>query len=93
MQEDIPDTQSGDPVEGQGSGEEIARDKDCSLGIEFPFDNELFGKPGKLRAHLTLAQKRRHTQEWTRPDGSTATAQLKTELTRELGELNERLGE
>ena len=35
------------------AGEEIARDKDRSLGIEFPFDKELFGKPGKPRAHLT----------------------------------------
>ena len=43
MKEDIPDTQGGDPIEGQGSGEEIARDKDCLLGIKFPFDEELFG--------------------------------------------------
>ena len=89
MQKDIGNMQGGDPIEGQGSGEEIARDKDCSLGIEFPFDEELFGKPGKLRAHLTRAKKRRHSWQWPRQDGSTATAQLKTELTRELGDLNE----
>ena len=93
MQEDIPDTQGGDPIEGQGSGEEISVDKDCPLGIEFPFDEELFEKPRKLRAHLTRAEKRRHNQQWTRSDGSTATAQLKTELTGKLGDLNERLRE
>ena len=64
MQEDIPDAQGGDPIEGQASGEEITRDKDGLLGIEFPFDEELFGKPGKLRAHLTRAEKRRHNQQW-----------------------------
>ena len=53
MQEDVPDAQGGDPNEGQGSGEEITRNKDCLLGIEFPFDKELFGNPRKLRAHLT----------------------------------------
>ena len=79
MQEDIPDTQGEDPIEGQGSGKEISVNKDCLLGIEFPFDEELFGKPRKLRAHLTRAEKRRHNQQWTRLDGSTATAQLKKE--------------
>ena len=88
MQEDIPGTQGGDPIEGQGSEEEIARERDCSLGIEPPFHEELLGKPGKPRAHSTRAEKRRHNQQWTRPDGSTATAQLNTELTRELGDLN-----
>ena len=53
IQEDIPDTKGGNLIEGQGSGEEIARDKDCSLGIEFPFDEELLGNQGKMRAHLT----------------------------------------
>ena len=53
MQEDNPDTRGGDPTEGQGSREEIAVDKDCLLGIEFLFDEELFEKPRKLRAHLT----------------------------------------
>ena len=89
MQEDIPNTQGGDSIEGQGSREEIARDKDCSLGIEFPFDQELFGKPGKPRAHLTRAEIRKNNQQWTRLEGSTATVQLKRELTRELGDLNE----
>ena len=55
MQEDIPDTQGGYPTEGQGSGEEIAVHEDCPLKIEFPFDEELFEKPRKLRAHLTGA--------------------------------------
>ena len=58
MQEGIPDTQGGDPIEGQGSGKEISVDKDCSLGIEFSFAEELFGNPEKLRAHLTRAEKR-----------------------------------
>ena len=71
---------------------EKPEDKDWSLGIEFPFDEELFEKPGKPRAHLTRTEKRRHNQQWTRLDGSTVTAQLKIELTRELGDLNERLG-
>ena len=53
MQEDIPDTQVGDAIEGQGSGEEISVDNDCPLRIELLFDKELFGKPGKPRAHLT----------------------------------------
>ena len=69
MQEGIPDTQVGESTEGQRSGEEISVDKDCPLEIEFPFDGELFGKPGKLRVlrvHLTRAEKRRHNQEWTR---------------------------
>ena len=79
MQEDNPDTQGGDPIEGQGLGEEIAVDKDCLLGIEFPFDEELVEKPRKLRAHLTRAEKRRHNQQWTRPGGSTTTTQLKKE--------------
>ena len=57
------------------------------------FDEELFGKSGKPRTHLTWAEKRRQNQQWTRPDSSTATAQLKTELTRELGDLNEQLEE
>ena len=59
MQEDIPDTQGGHPIEGQGSEEEITVDKDCPLGIEVPFDKELFKKTRKLRAHLTRAEKRR----------------------------------
>ena len=37
MQEDVPDTQVGASIEGQGSGEGISVDKDCQLGIEFPF--------------------------------------------------------
>ena len=57
MQEDIPDTQVGDPIEGQRSEEEISVDKECPLRIEFPFDEELFEKPEKLRAHLTRAEK------------------------------------
>ena len=49
MQEVIPGTLVGDSIEGQGSEEEISVDKDCPLGIEFPVDEELFGKPGKPR--------------------------------------------
>ena len=79
MQEDIPDMQGGDLIEGQESGEEISVDNDCPLGIKFLFDKELLEKAGKLRAHLTQAEKKRHNQQWTRPDGSTATAQLKKE--------------
>ena len=33
MQEDIPDTQVGDLIEGQGSGEKISVDKDFPLGV------------------------------------------------------------
>ena len=76
MQEDIPDTQGDDSIEGQESGEEIAVNKDCPLGIEFPFD-ELFEKPRKLRAHLTQAEKRRQNQQWTRPGSSTTNTRLK----------------
>ena len=54
-------------------------DKDCPLGIEFPFDEELFERPGKLRAHLTRAEKRKHNQQWTRLGGSTTTIHLKKE--------------
>ena len=54
MQEDIPDTQSGDPSEGQGLGEQIAVDEDCPLGIEFLFDEELFEKPGSCYQWHTL---------------------------------------
>ena len=79
MQEHIPDTQAGDPIECQRSGKEIAVDKDCPLGIEFPFDEELFEKPRKLRAHLNRAEKRRHNQQWTRPGGCTTTTQFKKE--------------
>ena len=78
MQEDVPDTQGRDPIEGQGSGEEIAVDTDCSVGIEFLF-NELFEKPKKLRAHLTRAERRRHNQQCTRPGDGTTTIQLKKE--------------
>ena len=60
MQEVIPDTQVGESVEDQGSGEEISVDKDCPLRIEFPFDGELFGKPGELKVRLTRPEKRRH---------------------------------
>ena len=73
MQEEIPDTQVGDSIEGQRSGEEISVDKDCPLGIEFRVDEELFGKPGKPRARLAQAKKRRHNQQWTGPDDSIAT--------------------
>ena len=71
MQEDIPDTQDGDSIEGQVSGEEISVDKDCLLGIEFLVDGELFGRPGMARAHLTRAERTRHNQQWTRTDGTT----------------------
>ena len=54
MREGIPDRQVGELIEGQGSGEEIPVDKDCLLGIEFPFDEKLFEKPS---AHLTQAHK------------------------------------
>ena len=84
MQEDIADTQVGDPIEGQESGEEISVDKDCPLGIEFPFHEELFGNPGKLRAHVTRAEKRRHNQQWTRLDGGTTTIHLKKEQEEDL---------
>ena len=84
MQEDIPDTQGGDTNEGQKLGEEITVDKDCLLGIKFSFDEELFEKPGKLRGHLTQTEKRRHNQQWTRPNGCTATAQLKKEKQEDL---------
>ena len=53
--------------------------KDCPLGFEFPFDEELFGNPGKLRAYLTRAEKRTHNQQWTRPEGGTTTIHLKKE--------------
>ena len=52
--------QVGDTIEGQRSGEEFSVDKDCPLGIEFMVVGELFGKPGKLRARLARAEKRRH---------------------------------
>ena len=77
IQEVIPDTQVGDSIEGQRSGEEISVDKDCPLGIEFRVDEELFGKPGKPRARLARAKKRRHNQQWTGPEDSTFTTQLK----------------
>ena len=76
MQEDVQDTQVGDSIEGQESGEEISVDKDCLLGIEFPFNGELFGNPGKLRAHLTRAEEGRHNQQWTRLNGGMTTVQL-----------------
>ena len=79
MQEDIPDTQGGQLTDGLGLGEEIAVGEDCPLGIEFQFDEELFEKPGKLRAHLTRAEKLRHNQQWTRPCDRTTTTQLKNE--------------
>ena len=79
MQENNPDAQSEDLIEGQRSGEEIAVDKDCPLEIDFPFDEELFEKPRKLRAHLTQAEKRGYNQQWTRPGGSTTTTKLKKE--------------
>ena len=63
IQEVIPDTQVGDSIEGQRSGEEIS--VDCPLGIEFPFDGELFRKPGEPKVHLTRAEKRKHNQQWT----------------------------
>ena len=65
IQEDIPDTQVEDSIEGQRSGEEISVDKNCLLGIEFLFDRELFGKPGKPKVRLTRAEKRRHNKQWT----------------------------
>ena len=40
-------------------------DRDCPLGIEFRVDEELFGKPGKPRARLARAKKRRHNKQWT----------------------------
>ena len=43
-------------------------DKDCPLGVEFRVDEELFGKPGKPRAHLARTKERRHIQQWTGPD-------------------------
>ena len=52
-------------------------DNDCPLGIEFPVDGDLFGKPGKLRACLARAKKRRHNEQWTGPDNSTTTTQFK----------------
>ena len=45
--------------------EEKPWDKNRLLGIEFPFDGELFGKPGKPKVRLTQAGKRRHNQRWT----------------------------
>ena len=65
IQEVIPDTQVGDSIEGQGSGDEISVNKDCPLGIEFPFDGELFGKPREPRVRLTRAEKSGHNQQWT----------------------------
>ena len=41
------------------------------------FDGELFGKPGKLRACLARAKKRRHNRQWTRLDNSTVASQFK----------------
>ena len=38
MQEDITGMQGGDPIEGQGSGEEIAVDEDFQVGSKFSFD-------------------------------------------------------
>ena len=79
MQEDISDTQGWDPIDGQGSGEEIAVDKDCPMVIEFLFDKELFEKSRKLTAHLTRVEKRRHYQQGTSLGGCTTTIQLKKE--------------
>ena len=42
---------------------EELEDKDCPLGIEFLFNEELFEKPEKLRVHLIRAEKRRHNQQ------------------------------
>ena len=42
---------------------EKPEDKDFPLGIEFPFDEELFEKQGKLRVRFTRAEKRRHNQQ------------------------------
>ena len=46
--------------------EEKPDDGDCLLGVEFLFDEELFEGPGRLRARLTRAEKRRDNQQWTR---------------------------
>ena len=51
IQEVIPDMQVGDSIEVQRSGDEIS--VDCPQGIQFPFDRELFGKPGKTKVHST----------------------------------------
>ena len=55
MQEVIPDMQIEDSIKGQRSGEEISVDKVSPLGIEFLFDGELLGNPGKPNVHLTRA--------------------------------------
>ena len=77
IQEVIPHMQVGVLIYGQESGEEIFVDKDCRLGIEFPVDGEMFGKPGKPRTCLARTKKGSHNQQWTGPDDSTASTQLK----------------
>ena len=37
---------------------EKTRVEACLLGVEFPFDEELFGKPGKLRGSLDSSREK-----------------------------------